>query len=199
MLSYKAREILANTSTRFGHFHEVLLAMEGRADANELRAEILLLRAIRTRSYRILQSAGLNHMLTMAVLRDRLPLPGAGITHEIIKGDGDVLRLVKSTGSDPFGGANGPTSRDRGRPARRAPRFVSPGKGGLCSQVGASRYAPTLGHAGRPPQCRGVQRYPRRVLTFHRPRLDICGWVRDSSNLALWWGVRLHLTSCGRG
>ena len=41
--------MLADTSARFGHFREVLVAMEGRADANGLVAEIALLRAIRAR------------------------------------------------------------------------------------------------------------------------------------------------------
>ena len=111
--------------------------MQGRADENGLAAEILLLRAIRSRGDRILQNAGLNHLLTLAVLRNRLLLPGARIAPEIIKRDEDALRLVKLIGSDPFGGANASTSRDRGRPARRAPRFEAPGKGGLYSQVGA--------------------------------------------------------------
>ena len=86
-------------------------------------------------------------MLTMAVLRNRL-LPEAGIAPEIIKGDENALRLVKPAGTGPFGGANAPPSRDGGRPARRAPRFASPEKGGLYSQVGARRNAPTLGPRG---------------------------------------------------
>ncbi|CAM9262406.1 unnamed protein product, partial [Ascophyllum nodosum] len=36
LLCDKAREMLADTSARFGHFREVLVAMEGRADANGL-------------------------------------------------------------------------------------------------------------------------------------------------------------------
>ena len=54
------------------------------------------------------------------------------------------MRLVKPTRSDSFGGANAPSSRDEGRPARRAPQFASPGKGGLYSRVGARHYAHTL-------------------------------------------------------
>ena len=77
---------------------EVLLVMEGRADANELAAEILPLRANRSRGYRILPNVSLDHMLTMAVLRNRLLLPGAGITLEIIKRDEEAVRLVKPTG-----------------------------------------------------------------------------------------------------
>ena len=61
--------------------------MEGRVGANGLAAEILLLRAIRSRDDRILQNAGLNHLLTMAVLSNRLLLPGAEIAPQIIKGD----------------------------------------------------------------------------------------------------------------
>ena len=87
-------------------------------------------------------------MLTMAVLRNRLLLPGAGVTPKIIKGDVDALGLVKPTGSDPFRGANASTSRDGERPARRAPRLESPVKGDLYSQVGACHYAPTLGTRG---------------------------------------------------
>ena len=49
MLCDKAHEMLADTSARFGHFREVLVATEGRADANGLVAEIALLRAIRAR------------------------------------------------------------------------------------------------------------------------------------------------------
>ena len=149
MLYDKTHEILADTSARFGHFREVLLVTEGRANANGLAAEILILRAIRSRNDRILQNAGVIYMLTMVVLRNRLLLLGAGIAPEIIKGDEDALRLVKSTGSDPFGGANASTSRDGGCPACRAPRFESPEKGGLYSQVGTRHYAFTLGPRGQ--------------------------------------------------
>ena len=141
--------MLADTSARFGHFREVLVAMEGRADANGLVAEIALLRAIRARGDRILQNAGSDHSLTMAVLRNRFLLPGAGIALEITKGDEDALRLIKPTGSAQFGGANAPPPRDGGRHARRAPRFEPPGKGGLYSQMGARHYAPPpLGQRG---------------------------------------------------
>ena len=142
MLCDKAREILADTSARFGHFHEVLLAMEGRADANRLAAEILLLRAIRSRNDRILQNAGLNHLLTIAVLCDRLLLPGAGIAPEIIKGDEDALRLLKPTGSDPFGGSNAPKSRDGGHPAHIPSvrgSILAGGSAPLCSHPGPVR------------------------------------------------------------
>ena len=140
--------MLTDTSARFGHFREVLLAMEGRADANGLAAEIVLLRAIRSRSDRILQNAGSDHLLTMAVFRNRFLLPGAGIALETTKGDEDALRLIKLTGSVQFGDANAPPSRDGGRTPRRSPRFEPPGKGGLYSQVGARHYAPTLVHRG---------------------------------------------------
>ena len=141
--------MLADTSARFGHFREVLVATEGRADANGLVAEIALLRAIRARGDRILQNAGSDHSLTMAVLRNRFLLPGAGIALEITKGDEDALRLIKPTGSAQFGGANAPPPRDGGRHARRAPRFEPPGKGGLYSQMGARHYAPPpLGQRG---------------------------------------------------
>ena len=193
--------MLADTSARFGHFREVLVAMEGRADANGLVAEIALLRAIRARGDRILQNAGSDHSLTMAVLRNRFLLPGAGIALEITKGDEDALRLIKPTGSAQFGGANAPPPRDGGRHARRAPRFEPPGKGGLYSQMGARHYAPPpWASAVRPAQRRGgVQRQPRRALTSSRPRVGICGRGRGSSTLARRQGVRQHLTSCGRG
>ena len=83
----KAREILADTRAWFGHYREVLLAMEGRADANGLVAEKVLLRAIRSRGDGILQNAGSDYLLTMAVFRNRFLLPGAGIALEITKGD----------------------------------------------------------------------------------------------------------------
>ena len=140
--------MLADTSARFGHFREVLLTMEGRADANGLAAEKVILRAIRARGDRILQNAGSDHVLTMAVFRNRFLLPGAGIALEITKGDEGSLRLIKSTGSIQFGGANALPPRDGGRPARRAPWFEPPGKGGLYSQMGARHYAPSLGQRG---------------------------------------------------
>ena len=115
LLCDKAREMLADTSARFGHFREVLVAMEGRADANGLVAEIALLLAIRARGDHILQSAGSDHTLTMAVLRNRFLLPGAGIALEISKGDEDDLRLIKPTGSVQFGGANAPPPSSAGR------------------------------------------------------------------------------------
>ena len=46
----------------------MLLAMEGKADAKGLAEENRLLRVIRVRGDRILQTAGHNHILTMAVL-----------------------------------------------------------------------------------------------------------------------------------
>ena len=140
--------MLADMSARFGHFREVLLAMEGRTDANGLAAEIVLLRAIRSRGDRILQNAGSDHLLAVAVFRNRFLLPGAGIALEITKGDEDALRLIKPTGSVQFGGANAPPSRDGGRSARRAPQFEPPGIGGLYSQVGARHCAPTLVQRG---------------------------------------------------
>ena len=140
--------MLADTSARFGHFREVLVAMEDRADANGLAADIALLRAIRARGDHILQNAGSDPMLTMAVFRNRFLLPGAGIALEITKGDEDALRLIKPTGSVQFAGANAPPPRDGGRPARRAPRFEPSGKGGLYSQMGARHYAPSPGQRG---------------------------------------------------
>ena len=191
--------MLADTSARFGHFREVLVAMEGRADANGLVAEIALLRAIRARGDRTLQNAGSDHMLTMAVLRNRFLLPGAGIALEITKGDEDALRLIKPTGSVQFGGENAPPPRDRGRPARRAPRFEPPGKGVYTRRWERAIMLPPWASAVRPAQRRGVQRQPRRVLTSSRPRVGICDRGRVSSTLARRQGVRLHLTSCGRG
>ena len=84
MLCDKAREILADTSSSFSKFREVLLAMDGKADAKSLAAENTLFRAIRATGDRILQTEGHNHMLTMAVLRNRLLLPEAGNAPEII-------------------------------------------------------------------------------------------------------------------
>ena len=46
LLCDKAREILANTSSRFIQFRDVLHAMEGKANAKDLAAENTLLRAI---------------------------------------------------------------------------------------------------------------------------------------------------------
>ena len=135
--------MLADTSARFGHFREVLVAMEGRADANGLVAEIALWRAIRARGDRILQNAGSNHMFTMAVVRNRFLLHGAGIALEITKGDEDALRLIKPTGSVQFGGANAPPPRDGGRPARRASgkrgSILADWSAPLCSLPGPAR------------------------------------------------------------
>ena len=68
----------------------------------------------------MLQNVSHNHVFTMAVLRNRLLLPEAGIAPEIIKGDKDTLRLVKPTGSGSLGGTTALPSPDAGRPARRA-------------------------------------------------------------------------------
>ena len=54
LLCDQAREVLADTSSRFGQFREVLLAMEGKADAKGLAEENTLLRAIRARGGQIL-------------------------------------------------------------------------------------------------------------------------------------------------
>ena len=89
-LCSKARETLANKSTHFIQLREVLLAMEGKADAKGLEAENTLLRSIRSSDNRILQTAGYNHILTMAVLCNRVLLPEAGIPPEIVKGDEDA-------------------------------------------------------------------------------------------------------------
>ena len=122
------------------------------------------------------------------------------IALEITKGDEDAFRLIKPTGSVQFGRANAPPSRDRGRPARRAPRFEPTGKGGLYTpRWERAIILPPWSSAGRPAQRREVQRQSRRSLTFSRPRVGIRGRGRDSSTLALRQGVRLHLTSCGRG
>ena len=126
-----------DTSSRFAQFREVLLAMEGKADAKGLAEQNTLLRAIRARGDRILQPASHNHTLTMAVLHNRLLLPEVGIAPEIVKGDKDALRLVKPTGTGSLGGATGQQFTDGGRPARRAPRFASSGKGGQYPQGGA--------------------------------------------------------------
>ena len=135
-------EILTDTSARFGQFRAILLATEGRADVKGLVIEISLLRAIPAGDDRILQNAGHNLMLTMAVLRNRLLLPGAGIIPEIIKGDEDALRLAKPTGCSSLRGTAVSPSRDGESPARRAPRFASPGKEGLYSQGRAHQYSP---------------------------------------------------------
>ena len=47
----------------------------------------MVLRAICARGDRILQNEGHSHILTMAVLRNLLLLPDAGIAPEIIKRD----------------------------------------------------------------------------------------------------------------
>ena len=149
LLCDQAREVLADTSSRFGQFREVLLAMEGKADAKGLAEEMTLLRAIRARGDRILQTASHNHSLTMAVLRNRLILPEVGIAPEIVKGDEDALRLVKPTGTGSLGGATGQPFTNGGRQARRAQRFASSGKGGQYPQGGARQFAPTLGPRGQ--------------------------------------------------
>ena len=71
MLRDKAREILTYTSFRFFLLRDVLLAMDDKADSKGLAAENTLLRAIRARGNRILQTAGHNYILTMAVLSNR--------------------------------------------------------------------------------------------------------------------------------
>ena len=129
---------MADTSSRFGQFREVLLAMEGKADAKGLVEEITLLRAIRAKGDRILQTASHNHTLTMAVLRNRLLLPEVGIAPEIVKGDEGALRLVEPTGTGSLGGATGQPFTDGGRQARRAQRFASSGKGGQYPQESAA-------------------------------------------------------------
>ena len=173
--------------------------MEGRADANGLAAEILLLRAIRSRGDRILQNAGFNHTLTMAVLRNCLLLPGEEIAFEIIKENVDALRLVQSTGLSPLGGQ---THRHQGMGGVLPVELLGSRprvKGVYTCRWEYATMLPPWARASRLTHRRGVQRYPRRVLTFRRPRLEIRGWVRDSSNLALRQGVRLHRTSCGIG
>ena len=123
--------------------------MESKADAKGLAEENTLLRAIRAKGDRILQTASHNHTLTMVVLRNRLLLPEVGIAPEIMKGDEDALRLVKPTEAGSLGGATGQPFTDGGRPARRAPRFASSGKGGQYPQGGARQSAPTLGPRGQ--------------------------------------------------
>ena len=54
LLCDKACEILAETSSRFTQFREVLVAMEGKVDGYGLTAAITLLRASRVRGDRIL-------------------------------------------------------------------------------------------------------------------------------------------------
>ena len=120
MLCDKTRETLADTSSRFVQFREVLLDMEGKADAKGLAEENTLLRTIRARGDYIMQTAGHNHILTVAVLRNRLLLPEAEITIEIVKGDEVALRLVKPTGAGSLGGATAQALMDGGRSARRA-------------------------------------------------------------------------------
>ena len=80
----------------------------------------------RQRFDRILHTAGHNHVLTMTVLRNRLLLTEAGIAPVIID-DEDALRLVKAIGAGSPGGATTPPLLGWERPARRAPRFASPG------------------------------------------------------------------------
>ena len=102
------------------------------------------LRAICSRGDRILQTAGHSHTLTMAVLRNRLLLPEAGIVPKIIKGDEDTLRLVKPTGPGSLGGATASPQMNGGHPTRRAPRFASPVKGSQYPQGGARQISLTL-------------------------------------------------------
>ena len=118
------------------------LAVGGKADAKGLAEENTLLRMIRAREDRILQTASHNHILPMAVLHNRLLLPEVGIAPEIVKGDEDALRLVKPTGAGSLGGATGQPFMDGGRPARRAPRFASSGKGGQYPQGESAAICP---------------------------------------------------------
>ena len=138
-----------DTSSRVGQFREVLLAMEGKADVMSLAEENTLLRVIRPRGDRSLQTASHNHILTMAVLRNRLLLPELGISPEIVQGDEDALRLVKPTGAGSLGGATGQPFMDGGRLAPRASRFASSGKGEQYSQGGERQSASTLGPRGQ--------------------------------------------------
>ena len=103
--------------------------MEGKTDAKGSAAENTLLRAIRARRDQILQTAGQNHILTMAVLRTRLLLPEEGITSKVIKGGDDSLRLVKATEAGSLGGATAPPIIDGGHPARGTLWIASPVRG----------------------------------------------------------------------
>ena len=103
------------------------------------------LRVIRARGDRILQTAGYNHMLTMAALRNGLLLSEAGIAPEIVKGDEYALQLVKTTGTGSLRRAAAPPSTNGRRPACRAPRIASPLKEGQCPQGRARQLASTLG------------------------------------------------------
>ena len=111
--------------------------MEGKADAKGSAAENTLLRAICARRDRILQTAGQNHILTMAVLRTRLHLPEEGIASKVIKRGEDALLLVKSNEAGLLGGATAPPIIDGGRPARITLRFASPVREGQYPQGGA--------------------------------------------------------------
>ena len=82
-----------------------MLLAGDKADANGLAAENSFLRAICARGNRNMHDSGHNHILTMAVLRNCLLLPEAGIVPESIKIDGEGLWLVELTGSGLLGGA----------------------------------------------------------------------------------------------
>ena len=103
--------------------------MEGKADAKGLAEENTLLRAIRARGDRILQTASHNHTLTMVVLRNRLLLPEVGIAPEIMKGDEDALRLVKPTEAGSLGGGDRAAIHGWGAPRPESSALRVLGKG----------------------------------------------------------------------
>ena len=171
--------------------------MEGKAEAKGSAAENTLLRKIHARRDWILQTAGHNNILTMAVLRNRLLLPQEGIASKVIKGGEDTLRLVKSTEAGSLGGAIASPIIDGRRPARRTLRFASPVRGGQHPRGGARQSAPTLGPRGPafamswrpmvyPPGSNILQ-----ATAKTRVRAP------DSSIQALRYVARLSLTSCG--
>ena len=82
-----SREVLADTSAFLVQFREVLFATESKSDANGLAPENSLLRAIYSRSDRVLQNTGHNYTLTMTTLRDPFLLPKVRVAPEIVKED----------------------------------------------------------------------------------------------------------------
>ena len=76
-------------------------------------------------------------------------LPEARIAPETVKGDVDVLRLVKPTWAGSFRGATAPPSTARGHPARRASRFAYPVNGGQYPQGKRGNLLPPLSPRGQ--------------------------------------------------
>ena len=115
----KTFETLADMSARFVQFREVLLAMEGKANANGRAAEISLCARLAPRVYEYCRrqdtttlSRGLRSVTACSCPRKRLPQNRARGRRR--------LRLVKPAGKGSHGSAAAAFFKDGGRPACRA-------------------------------------------------------------------------------